>query len=374
MVRKAIIAAQARIQAKELRKKLTVPKGIGGLPGKLRDCTSRTPEGCEIYLVEGDSAGGSAEGGRERKFQAILPLRGKIINAFKYTAEKVLANNEVQSIIQALGTQVGERFEIEKLRYHKVIIMSDADVDGSHIRTLLLSFFYRQMPQLISEGHVYIAQPPLYRIRSRKTNDYVQSDEEMKQRLLKRGLNGTKLRLESGIEFGANIVAAAIELSAHYLQLKTRLRKLGLQIESNAQALPPNERQSFDLISDAAEELGLSLTDYGPDPRTGAETPRFVVLHQGREYPLARLTELNDVARTIGELGIQITRFKGLGEMNAEELRVTTLLPENRNLIRVTMSDAARASQMFHLLMGVSVEPRREFIETHALDVRNLDI
>ena len=318
---KAVISARARVQAKEVRKRLlSKSKTLGGLPGKLRDCTSKDPTQSELYLVEGDSAGGSAEGGRVREFQAILPLRGKIINAYKSSLEKVLSNVEVQSIIQAVGIGVGPHIEMEKLRYHKIIIMSDADVDGSHIRTLLLCFFYRQFPQLINRGHVFVAEPPLYRVRNKSKNEYIQNDRELKDYLFARGVRWSKLYIDD------------IEYVGRDLEAKVLSRSSGDELKNGA------------------------------------------LVVQGKPFDLGSFSSLEQAVRAAGETGLQITRFKGLGEMNAEELRHTTLLPEKRKLVRITMEDAQRAQELFHLLMGVSVEPRRKFIEQHALSVKNLDI
>lgn len=355
IVAKACVTAQTRIQAKEVRRKLIAKsKGFGGLPGKLRDCTSKDPTVSEIYLVEGDSAGGTAEGGRIREFQAILPLRGKIINAFKYTTEKVLSNQEVQGIIQALGIGVGPDVNIKKLRYYKVIIMSDADVDGSHIRTLLLCFFYRQMPQLITAGHVFIAQPPLFRIRSRNTNEYLQSDEEMHSRLLKRGCKNAVLKIHGDTTIAAD-----------------QLLKLCKVLESIQRSTTPGEPTPAQ--NDLLISFGLDANCLTTNSELGNEKPSFEVRTGSTSIGMDSLVQLSNQLRTLGENGIQVTRFKGLGEMNAEELRQTTLLPENRRLVRVTMDDAQKADEMFHLLMGVIVEPRRKFIKEHALDAK-LDV
>ncbi len=346
ITRKAIVAARSRLQSIEFRKRLHAKNRIGGgLPGKLRDCTSRDRKRCELYLVEGDSAGGSAEGGRIREYQAILPLRGKIINAFKYSAAKVLANEEVQSIIQATGTGIGCDFDLQRLRYHKVIIMSDADVDGSHIRTLLLCFFYRQMPALIEHGHIYVAEPPLFRIRERNHNRYLQTDQDLRSLLMQRGLPKAKLRTRDGRVIEGAALANLIQLIVD---------------ETTG--------------NDPAWQLtGLQPTDFGDDV-TGESSARFEVLGCTKPIELESLQSLPQVVRTVGEHGIQVTRFKGLGEMNAKELRETTLLPEKRKLRQITIQDAQAANDMFQVLMGVAVEPRRRFIEQNEIDLRMLDI
>jgi len=452
IVRKGLLAAEAREaarKAKDLLRKRKDALGGGGLPGKLRDCISKKMEECEIYLVEGDSAGGSAEGGRMREYQAILPLRGKIINAYKSREDKVLANEEVQSMIQAIGTGIGADQDISRRRYNKVVIMTDADVDGSHIRTLLLCFFYRQMYHLVADGHVYVAQPPLFRVQQGKNRYYVQTDEEMKVQLLERGLADTILESDDGRRSeGESMQALATTLATMedaILALErrgTNLRNHAMRIDPVTNKLPSllltvgNEEhwfQSQDEVEtflssngieldieqpgeddeDVAEDvssatdkggavdepkllahlaeihevrtinsgikdllpLGFSVDDLIPADRTGSTVPRFELV-RGDEVrrPLVDLRELLPEIRAAGEKGLQLTRFKGLGEMNAEELRETTLDPANRTLIKVNLADAGAADEMFRLLMGDKVEPRREFIEKHALDVRNLDV
>lgn len=462
MVRKGLLAAEAREaarKAKDLMRQRKSALSGGGLPGKLRDCISKNPEECEVYLVEGDSAGGSAEGGRMRDFQAILPLRGKIINAYKSREAKVLENNEVQSMIQAIGTGIGADQDISKRRYDKVVIMTDADVDGSHIRTLLLCFFYRQMYELVARGHVYVAQPPLYRVQQGKNRYYIQTDGEMKSQLLDRGLKDTVFEAEDGrrvegdtmrslctalatMEDAVNALEQrGISLRIHALRYDPVAEKLpslmlthgnteewflgqedvekflndnGLTLEievdeeaeasesesesdgaaataepsapteSSAPAEPPanlahlvelHEVRTINSGLKDLQKLGFSIDDLIPVERTGSTTARFeLVRGEDVRRPIEDLRGLLPEVRAAGEKGLQVTRFKGLGEMNAEELRETTLDPENRTLLRVNLTDAGAADEMFRLLMGDKVEPRREFIETHALDVRNLDI
>ncbi|EAQ80721.1 DNA gyrase subunit B [Blastopirellula marina] len=459
IIRKAILASQAREAARKAREMMRSRKnalGGGGLPGKLRDCISRDMEICELYLVEGDSAGGSAEGGRLREFQAILPLRGKIINAYKSREDKVLANEEVQSMIQAIGAGIGEEQDIHKRRYNKVIIMTDADVDGSHIRTLLLAFFYRQMYSLVSGGHVYVAQPPLFRVTRKKQITYIQTEEEMKTRLLENGLRDASFVDESGREIIgdemerlcrslAALEEAIIALERRGISLKihavrqdpvtaklpvfhlvfgiteewftTRkeldeyLVEKGLVTESQSDepAEAPadgeaavsgeeaetnstdkveenghpaeiphitelHEVRTINIQLDELNGMGFDIQSLIPQERTGLQESRYKLRRGESESGIEDLRGLVSAIRAFGEKGQQITRFKGLGEMNAEELRETTLDPANRTLLKVTMEDLSAADDMFRVLMGDKVEPRREFIEKHALDVRNLDV
>ncbi|EMI17476.1 DNA gyrase subunit B [Rhodopirellula maiorica SM1] len=450
IVRKGLLAAEAREaarKAKDLLRKRKDALGGGGLPGKLRDCISKKMEECEVYLVEGDSAGGSAEGGRMRQYQAILPLRGKIINAYKSREDKVLANEEVQSMIQAIGTGIGADQDLTKRRYNKVIIMTDADVDGSHIRTLLLCFFYRQMYQLVAAGHVYVAQPPLFRVQHGKSRYYIQSEEEMKSRLLERGLNDTYFEAEDGRRAEGETMRQLCITLASMEDAILALERRGFSLKIHAVRQDPvtgrlpallltheneehwfhnqedvetmlNERgwrldneevdeDELQLTSDEAGDktaepaapevfahlaelhevrtinsglkdlvpLQFTLEDLIPIERTGSTTARFeLVRGEDTRRPLEDLRELLPEVRAAGEKGLQVTRFKGLGEMNAEELRETTLDPTNRTLVKVNMTDVGAADEMFRLLMGEKVEPRRDFIEKHALDVRNLDV
>ncbi|MDB4624699.1 DNA gyrase subunit B [Rubripirellula sp.] len=476
IVRKGLLAAEAREaarKAKDLLRKRKDALGGGGLPGKLRDCISKNREECELYLVEGDSAGGSAEGGRMRDFQAILPLRGKIINAYKSREAKVLENQEVQSMIQAIGTGIGADQDLTKRRYEKVVIMTDADVDGSHIRTLLLCFFYRQMYELVARGHVYVAQPPLFRVQHGKKRYYIQSDSEMKTQLLERGLSDTIFEAEDGRRVEgesmrtlcttlASMEESILALEQHGYSLRSHAMRLDpttnklpsllithgneehwfhsqdevevylnenkltldteqddeaelLEAENNAEGTDSEgtDSEGTDASSEAgstSEEnattevveeapvpvahltelhevrtinsglkelvpLGFSVDDLIPAERTGSTTARFeLVRGEDVRRALNDLRDLLSEVRAAGEKGLQVTRFKGLGEMNAEELRETTLDPANRTLLKVNLTDAGAADEMFRLLMGDKVEPRREFIEKHALDVRNLDI
>jgi len=446
IVKKGELAAEAREAAKKARQLLRERKGAlsgGGLPGKLRDCTSREVDKCELYLVEGDSAGGSAEGGRLREYQAILPLRGKIINAYKSREDKVLANEEVRSVISAIGAGIGQEADLAKRRYDKVVIMTDADVDGSHIRTLLLTFFYRQMYRLVAEGHVYVAQPPLFRVRTKKQTYYVQTEEEMKNQLLDQGLgegvflpgdgreiSGDEMhklcRTLSGLEdalvalerrgvslrdHAARRDKATGKLPMYHVYygaeehwftsrdaleafMKSKEQSAGGELEvgradENKHGGEPaagiaggpqlvvvdlHEVRSINSALQALEAMGFGMDALLPQDRTGREESRYTLRRGENEIGLEDLRGLITAVRRAGEKGLSITRFKGLGEMNAEELRETTLDPANRTLLRVTMADAAAADDLFRVLMGEKVEPRREFIEKHALDVKNLDV
>jgi DNA gyrase subunit B len=443
IVRKGVLAAEAREAARKakdvLRKRKNVLGG-GGLPGKLRDCISKEMEKCELYLVEGDSAGGSAEGGRLREYQAILPLRGKIINAYKSREDKVLANEEVQSMIQAIGIGIGEDQDLSRRRYNKIIIMTDADVDGSHIRTLLLCFFYRQMYQLVSQGHVYVAQPPLFRVRSKKETYYIQTDEEMKKQLLEKGLSDASFDPGDGQQIEGDQMQQLCYTLAAMEEALTALERRGISLKVHAERIDVEtgrlpmyhvfvgtrehwftSREKLDefleqqeqekgqeltvgetaqqVVSEGngqaathlhitelhevrtingglkdIEQMGFDVQSMIPQERTGVEEPRYVLRRGENEIALHDLRGLLPAIRSAGEKGLQVTRFKGLGEMNAEELRETTLDPENRTLIQVSMRDAGAADDIFRVLMGDKVEPRREFIEKHALEVRNLDV
>jgi DNA gyrase subunit B len=462
IVKKGLLAAEAREAARKAKEVMRNRKGVlgsGSLPGKLRDCLSKNMEECELYLVEGDSAGGSAEGGRLRNFQAILPLRGKIINAYKSREDKVLDNAEIQAMIQAIGTGIGADQDITRLRYNKIIIMTDADVDGSHIRTLLLCFFYRQMYQLVAQGHVYVAQPPLFRVAKGKAKPYyVQTNEEMRTQLLERGITDSELDLgevqgKQRILKGEKMQSLATLLAGMEESLSA-LERRGISLRSHAtrrsgdgklpvfhvflgraehwfttraeldafleqqeaaggaeltvsedpkltrrasegeiepgaaEAHAGNGRASSDLhitelhevrtinqgLADLKTQFGFDLDMLIPQQRTGSDQPRFVLRRGEHTVALEDLRGLAAAVREMGQKGLTVTRFKGLGEMNAEELRETTLDPANRTLVKVQMNDAGAADDMFRVLMGDKVEPRREFIEKHALEVRNLDV
>jgi DNA gyrase subunit B len=439
IIEKAVLASRAREAARRARD-LTRRKGAlegGGLPGKLADCSERDPALCELFIVEGDSAGGSAKQGRDRRFQAILPLRGKVINAEKARLDKVLANTEIQTMITAIGAGIGQDdFNIGKTRYHKIVIMTDADVDGSHIRTLLLTFFYRQMPELIKKGYVYIAQPPLYRIKRKKREQYVESDAEMTRILIE--LSREEIRVVDSkneplltdkqltelldhlqdveqifyrlrnkqIDLGEFLkkrdpstgqfplyrvhIGNEANREEHFVQTEADLRKvceeaearLGRQLEifSGGETKKPGEDSVRWTEIYAAPALARRVTaieklGFPPASILAGKKP---VCHLAEgdlpPRPLTGLIELLNDIRTIGRKGLSIQRYKGLGEMNPEQLWETTLNPEKRKMLRVGLEDAVRADEIFTILMGDVVEPRRKFIEENALNVRNLDI
>ena len=455
VIAKAQLAAEAREAARKARELVRNRKGVlsgGGLPGKLMDCTTHDQDSSELFLVEGDSAGGTAEGGRDRLYQAILPLRGKILNVERARLDRVLGNEEVRNIITAVGNGIGEEEDPSKRRYGKVVMMSDADVDGSHIRTLLMTFFFRQMPRLVAEGHLYVAQPPLYMVSSKKDRRYLQSDTAMQAILVERGLENARLQpsgepdetkhwggdrlrglhdLVVSIDhslraFGRrNLPLRAFLARAHagdgdakldgmlplYLVKDGRSERwlyTTEDLETDRQAHAPTASTSAPSESEPEASSGSSDADSAdvgnvtelhevrtlnkllgrlrdeyhmradvllPIEVTGDEPPpRFVLHRDGEEHLLGDLRELVAVVRRIGEKGIKITRFKGLGEMDAEQLWETTMDPSRRTLLQVQLEDAAAANDLFTTLMGDDVEPRREFIEKHALEVKNLDV
>jgi DNA gyrase subunit B len=431
---KMLEAARAREAARKARD-LTRRKGvldIAGLPGKLADCQERDPSKCELYLVEGDSAGGSAKQGRDRAFQAILPLKGKILNVEKARFDKMLSSAEVGTLITALGCGIGpEDYDPNKLRYHRVIIMTDADVDGAHIRTLLLTFFYRQMPQLVERGHIYIAQPPLYKIKRGKQEQYLLDDTELSAALLQTALDGTLLFLAAD---APPMTDTALEKLAHDYQLyRTIVRRLSSRYDAafleTLLALSPFGRGhgdvAFDLDSWLVDMRNLLNTRSTPgerflvEPATnddllhlrliftrlrhgipetthvpldffkGADYGRIIALGEKLEGLLApgAYIQRGDKVRPVSGFSeamdwmmddvrrlYHIQRYKGLGEMNPDQLWDTTMNTETRRLLRVTIEDAVAADQIFTTLMGDQVEPRREFIERNALQAGNIDI
>ncbi len=424
IVQKAISAARARQAARKARE-LTRRKSAlesSSLPGKLADCTLRDPESAELFIVEGDSAGGSAKTGRDRTYQAILPLRGKIINSEKNRINKVLSNNEIQAMITALGANIGDEFDISKLRYHRVIVMTDADVDGSHIRTLILTFLYRNMPELFDRGHVYIAVPPLYRIKMDNREYYFEKDSQLEDLLVRErfglieveGRDGRKFKLTeskwrqfaraltsfegliSRLRADFGVPAADFVVNHRLVELDGKgskniaklLASLGengysLEIESSdgdgfRVRVVENETGAAQRI-DVPSQL-LESPIYNDLRRAYAKLveiagqPPFE-LQSGKKSRLAETfralrAEIIDLAKE----GIQLSRFKGLGEMNPEQLWETTMDPERRLLVRVDVDDASAADRLFSMLMGDQVEPRREFIEENARDVRFLDV
>ncbi len=452
IVNNATTAARAREAARKARESVRRKGALDslGLPGKLSDCSSRDPARCELYIVEGDSAGGSAKQGRDSKFQAILPIRGKLINVEKVRRDKVFDNKEIQSLIYAVGCGIDDEFNVEKARYHRVVIMTDADVDGSHIRTLLLTFFFRQMRPLIEAGYVYIAKPPLFKVsKGRKGGRYIDTEDQLNRYLVDLGLedlaffdrNGRELPVEevrrliefynraavaaaglrrggidpeeyfAAVDAAGNCPVAHLTVREHdgtttmsYIYSLEEQHRVMTETETRLRAeqsaLPPPateaeaaERESelrhrIDLISifEATEcsHLVQELGALGLKPTQifqGTE-PVFTVSRKGENalkgaaQPVASLAELFTTVRKSGQngSGLHIQRYKGLGEMNASQLWETTMDPETRTMIRVTMEDAIAADRIFNLLMGDVVEPRRDYIEKHAANVKDLDI
>ncbi len=423
---KIVEAARARDAARKARE-MTRRKGIldgVGLPGKLADCQEKDPALCELYLVEGDSAGGSAKQGRDRKFQAILPLKGKILNVEKARFDKLLQSQEIATLITALGTSIGkDDYKPEKLRYHRIILMTDADVDGAHIRTLLLTFFYRQMPELVERGHIYIAQPPLYKIKHGKTELYIKDDHELNGHLLKLALDGASLLPREGAE---PIVDEALGgLARSYLLAEAVIRRLAsyidpevLQVmlahdipvslddetsarEAAARIQPylPVGMQIYAEFHDESEAWRLTIErlhhgnrkfgwvendflisgDYrsirnAAEALSGLIGPGAEVRRGEKRQPVARFADAITWLLAEVERGLSKQRYKGLGEMNPDQLWETTMDPGVRRLLRVQIDDAITADEIFTTLMGDNVEPRRAFIESNALYAQNIDV
>jgi len=423
IVQKTISASRARQAARKARELTRRKSALEGssLPGKLADCTIRDPETAELFIVEGDSAGGSAKAGRDRTYQAILPLRGKIINSEKNRINKVLSNNEIQAMITAIGTSIGDEFDISKLRYHRVIVMTDADVDGSHIRTLILTFLYRHMSELFDRGHIYIAIPPLYRIKLDSREFYFEKDAQLEELLVRERIGGLEIRDRTGEElklsegrwkklagglrsldglvarlradFGtpaANFVVAhrLIEVPDEAAQDFARAIKAvgenGYEIQIESSDAEGHQIKVIEKETGAAQRLivpqQLLYSQTYRDARrvyaklAGLGLPPFK-LAQGRKTRIAETFDtLRSEALELAKEGVQLSRFKGLGEMNPEQLWETTMDPERRLLVRVDVDDASTADRVFSMLMGDQVEPRREFIEQNAKDVRFLDV
>ncbi len=471
IIEKAVVSARARMAARKARD-LARRKGAlesAGLPGKLADCSCRDPARTELFIVEGDSAGGSAKQGREREYQAILPVKGKVINVQKARLDKVLANDEIRTMITAIGTGIGvDDFKIEKARYHKIIIMTDADVDGAHIRTLLLTFFYRQMPQLIENGYVYIAQPPLYKVTRRKREEYVESDAHLTQILLDLGADGMRLETSEGeplldtaglrdlLESVVEIEGVADQLRRRGISLKDylaqrnpetgifprycaymnklgddldirfalddhALHKIFEEVEAAIVEAAPEVAEVEDVVveetkaveGDASEDVSEDAPEDAPVEETVEETAQsltvrykelffslklketvekleqrgfafeqlleseeaqFNIDDKGSKTAVNSLMEIAQAIRIAGRKGMTIQRYKGLGEMNPQQLWETTLDPNFRRMTKVVLKDLVKADDMFTILMGDEVEPRRQFIQENALNVTNLDI
>jgi DNA gyrase subunit B len=424
IVRKAIDAARARQAARKARE-LTRRKGAldsASLPGRLADCQVSDPELAELFLVEGASAGGSAVDGRDRTFQAILPLRGKVINSEKNRINKVLSNNEIQSIITAIGTGIGDELDVSKLRYHRVIVMTDADVDGSHIRTLILTFLYRQMPELVERGHVYIAVPPLYRVKLGNQELYVEKESQFEDLLVRERVKDMEVRERDGqmqkltearwgrfvralhefegwtsrlrADFGAaatsfvvahRLVETDVSDVAHVGDALSGVAANGYEVSvvertDDGVRLLVVERETSAAVHVTVPAELLRSAAYDGLRRAYAKlveavgAPPFTVSFRKKTREAEMFEELRAVALDLAKDGIQVGRFKGLGEMNSAELWETTMNPAKRMLIRVDVEDAAAADLVFSTLMGDQVEPRREFIEKNAKDVRFLDV
>ena len=429
IIDKVIVASRAREAARKARE-LTRRKGAlegAGLPGKLADCSERDAALCELYIVEGDSAGGSAKQGRDRRFQAILPIKGKILNVEKSRLDKILSNEEIRTIITALGTGIGEEFDLAKLRYHKLMLMADADIDGSHIRTLLLTLLYRQMPKLIEEGHVYITQPPLYKIKRGQREEYIQTEQQMDDLLLDLGREGHKLlRVKDKQGFTDNQFKELLKLLVELDKLGRYLDKKGVNFadyisfrhhktrklpvyrvkvegntlfaysdkelaaitqkegkESEQDVLQLFEAQEIEQVIAKIEKLGFDIDSYfsGIIAKQGTakegEKKLKAVYRITNEDDSKEVFSLREVLAYIKEVaakGMHIQRYKGLGEMNPQQLWDTTMDPEKRTILQVVLEDAVEADKMFTVLMGDQVEPRRQFIEDYAHQVKNLDV
>jgi DNA gyrase subunit B len=424
---KIVDAARAREAARKARE-LTRRKGVldsFGLSGKLADCQERDPAKCELYIVEGDSAGGSAKQGRDRKFQAILPLRGKILNVERARFDKLLSSQEIITLISVLGTGIGkDEYSPEKLRYHRIIIMTDADVDGSHIRTLLLTFFYRQMPELVERGHIYIAQPPLYKIKHGKQERYLKDEHELKQYLLKLALSEAELFPSANAQ---PLTKEALEAVAkEYLLAEAVIERVSRLVDEEVLHLLLKHPVALDLSDESAArksaatlEALLKEKNIRVEAQVNEKTERYVltisrtqhgIVHRRAiDYDFLQSGDYAQLVRTgevlhglLGEgayikrgehrqpviefrdaiewvlaevqRGVSAQRYKGLGEMNPEQLWDTTMDPKSRRLLRIQIEDAISADEIFTTLMGDAVEPRRNFIESNALGARNLDI
>jgi len=432
VISKAVDASRAREAARKARELARRKSALEGsdLPGKLADCQERDPSKCELYLVEGDSAGGSAKQGRDRRSQAILPLRGKILNVEKSRFDKMLSNEEIRTLISALGTGFGPDFDVAKLRYHSIIIMTDADVDGSHIRTLLLTFFFRQMPELVRNGHLFIAQPPLFKVKKGKNSRYLKDDRELEEFLLANGLNGLQVGQVDGTLLEGPELMAIIEkvrayvamlqrnrrravpavldawygVGGHNLDLcdmdeveraavliRERLALVAPDLHISELSIQSSRTEGDQVLDGDYHELVVLTLRNGEERKTRLrdgrlDAPGLVAMASELEADLGLPLYLGDSKEVYGWMsfldeifggarqGWEIQRYKGLGEMNPEQLWETTMDPTRRTLLKVGVENLSGADEIFSLLMGDAVDPRRRFIETHALDVRNLDI
>jgi len=433
IIKKSTDAAAAREAARRARE-LTRRKSVldfSGLPGKMADCQEKDPELCEIYIVEGDSAGGSAKQGRDRRTQAVLPLKGKILNVEKARYDKMLSNDEIKMLVQAIGTSIGkDSFDVSKLRYYKIVIMTDADVDGSHIRTLLLTLFYRHLPEIVERGHLYIAQPPLYRYKKGKHERYLKDNGELESYLVSTSLSDCEVVIDGNVveldsiksvinkyrnyndtlesydrHYDAHFLKTIVEdgtltadimkdqakLQAYSEAIMKKLSDLGhislrryeLKVEEDVknlaymikvQVVSSLKTKNFRIgvnFSESSEFADLMNQYDGIRRYLHSE---FVVKHSGNTTKHIGLNEFSTFVSNEGRQGAYIQRYKGLGEMNPEQLWETTMNPDNRTLLQVKIEDTIDADQVFSVLMGDQVEPRREFVETNALNVRNLDI
>ncbi len=429
IIDKVIVASRAREAARKARE-LTRRKGAlegAGLPGKLADCSERDAALCEVYIVEGDSAGGSAKQGRDRRFQAILPIKGKILNVEKSRLDKILSNEEIRTIITALGTGIGEEFDITKLRYHKIILMADADIDGSHIRTLLLTLLYRQLPKLVEDGYVYIAQPPLFKIKRGQREEYIQTEKQMDDLILELGREGHNfVRLKDKQFFTDNQFKDLLQLLVELEKIGKNLDKKGVDFTKYLSFRHPKtkkmpiyrvkvegkdhffysdkelasftgkeggdaeqdvmelfEAPEVEQVVARIEKLGLDIATYASEvmPLKEASSKEakkvkapYRITNEKEGQDLFSLKEALVYIKESATKGMHIQRYKGLGEMNPHQLWETTMDPEKRTLLKVTLEDPVEVDKMFTVLMGDQVEPRREFIENYAHQVKNLDI
>ncbi len=465
IIDKSLTAARARVAARKARE--AVRKGAltgGGLPGKLADCSEKNPELCELYIVEGDSAGGSAKQGRNRQFQAVLPIRGKLLNVEKARLDQVLNNTEIRTMITAIGTGFGQgdtegAFDINRLRYHRIVIMTDADIDGSHIRTLLLTFFFRQMTELVKQGHIYIAQPPLYKIKRKRREEYIDNEDQMSRILVELGAEDVRLlRLRDKKEISGQQLMGVLESLQELEKLADNVRRRGIDLDEYFDAreeksgnlpayairIKENSVVRFEFARSDEELAAMTHKieasfEEGEDEKSGNNKPstvKVIELYESngiqtlidtlsrkgfnfdhyltQDEPLFELIEgiveesangsgsaetdgkkekpkqkkkaveqrtpihsipmILEQVKEIGKRGLTIQRYKGLGEMNPEQLWETTMDPERRKMLKVELMDTAEADRIFTVLMGDKVEPRRQFIEDNALSVRNLDV